>query len=93
MVIALGWDYVGRIRNRDLIKLVNKGDWTPCKNLYGKATYQARYLGEHTTTRRNPLNSYLYLIKQKLNSTSGQKGRKQINRSFLPIRKPALYSD
>lgn len=65
MVIALGWDYVGRIRNRDLIKPINKGDWSPCKNLYRKATCQARYLGEYTTTRSNPLDSHLYLIKQK----------------------------
>jgi len=65
VVIAFGWDYVGRIRNRDLIKPVNKDDWAPCKNRYKKATYQARYLGEYTTTRKNPLNSHLYLIKQK----------------------------
>jgi len=65
MVISLGWDYVGRIRNRNLIKPVNKGDWRPCKSLYEKATYRARYLGEHIITRSTPLNSHLYLIKQK----------------------------
>lgn len=73
MVIALGWDYVGRIRNRDLAKSVNKDDWAPCKNLYRRATYQPRYLGEYTTTRRTPLKSHLYLIKQKA------KGRHRYN--------------
>jgi len=73
MIITLGWDYVGRIRNRDLIKPVNTGDWKPCKNLYRKATYQAHYLGEYTTTRRTPLKSHLYLVKQKA------KGRHRYN--------------
>jgi hypothetical protein len=74
MVMVLGWDYVGRIRNRDLLRPVKSSDWVSCKTLYTKATYQARYLGEYTTARNNPLNSYLYLVKQKA------KGRHRYNK-------------
>ncbi len=74
MVIALGWDYVGRIRNRDLLKPVKSSDWVPCKTLYATATYRARYLGEYTTTRKTPLNSHLYLVRQKA------KGRHRYNK-------------
>jgi hypothetical protein len=65
MIMALGWDYVGRIRNRDLLMPANKGDWMPCKTLYEKATYRVCYLGEYTVTRSNTHNSHLYLVKQK----------------------------
>ena len=45
----------------------------PCKSLYEKATYQAHYLGEYTTTRNTPIKSHLYLVKQKA------KGRHRYN--------------
>jgi hypothetical protein len=72
-VRSLDWDYVGRVRSRDMIKPTNTGDWKSCKTLYGKATGQARYLGEYTVVRTNPINTYLYLVKQKA------KGRHQYN--------------
>jgi hypothetical protein len=72
-VLAMGWDYVGRIRNRDMIKPVKQEGWKPCKTAYEKATYKARYLGEYTVVKTNPLNTFLYLVKQKA------KGRHQSN--------------
>jgi hypothetical protein len=72
-VITQGWNYVGRIRNRDMLAPVNTGHWKPCKTLYTKATTQARYLGEYSVVRTNPMNSYLYLIKKRA------KGRHQYN--------------
>ena len=72
-VRKLGWDYVGRVRNRDMLTPVNKGDWQPCKTLYKIATPQARYLGEYTVVRTNPINTYLYLFKERA------KGRHQYN--------------
>ena len=73
-VRALGWDYVGRVRNRDMITPINTCDWQPCKRLHNKATYQARYLGEYSVVRSNSINTHLYLVKQKA------KGRHQYNR-------------
>jgi len=73
-VIALGWDYVGRVRNRDMLKPVNTDNWEPCKTLYAKATCRARYLGEYSVVRTNPIETHLYLVKKKA------KGRHQYNR-------------
>jgi len=64
-VIALGWDYVGRVRNRDMLKPSHKNAWKRCKTLYNEATSKARYLGEYTVVRTNPIDTHLYLIKQK----------------------------
>lgn len=72
-VRKLGWDYVGRVRNRDMLTPANQGHWQPCKTFYKSATRQARYLGEYTVVRTNPINTYLYLVKEKA------KGRHQYN--------------
>lgn len=72
-VRALGWHYVGRVRNRDLLKPINKVIWESCKTLYRAANYQPRYLGEYTVVRSNPIDTHLYLIKQK------PKGRHRYN--------------
>lgn len=36
----MGWDYVGRVRNRDMLKPENKVVWKPCKHLYKNAKYK-----------------------------------------------------
>lgn len=72
-VLALRWDYVGRVRNRDLLKPINKVIWESCKTLYRKANYQPHYLGEYAVVRSNPIDTHLYLIKQK------PKGRHRYN--------------
>ena len=64
-VRALGWDYVGRVRNTDMLRPVNTNTWMPCKHLYSKANYKPSYLGEYETVRSNPISTYLYLVKQK----------------------------
>ena len=72
-VLALGWDYVGRVRNRDLIKPINKAIWKSCKILYRGANAKPRYLGEYNVVRSNPIDTHLYLVKQK------PKGRHRYN--------------
>lgn len=37
-VLLLGWDYVGRIRNRDMVVLEEETDWIHGKTLYLEAT-------------------------------------------------------
>ena len=64
-VRALKWHYVGRIRNTDLLKPVRRQGWKPCKTLYSQATSQPCYLGEYTVVRSNPIDTHLYLVKQK----------------------------
>ena len=71
-VRALNWHYVGRIRNRDMLKPVNAEIWRPCKHLYAKASFQPCYLSEYEVVRSNPINTHLYLLKQK---PKGRHGR------------------
>jgi hypothetical protein len=73
LVTDLGWDYVGRVRNRDMLKPASKSAWKHCKTLYRKATFKAHYLGQYTVVRSNPIKTHLYLVKQKV------KGRHRYN--------------
>ena len=34
MVAALGWDWVGRVRNRTCMQVADTASWVPCKSLY-----------------------------------------------------------
>jgi hypothetical protein len=71
MVEKLGWDYVGRVRNRTMLKADDETHWRACKTLYAIATSRARYLGQYEQNRSNPLPGYFYIIKNK------RKGRKR----------------
>jgi hypothetical protein len=72
-VRALGWDYVGRVRNRDMLKPINSNIWETCKTYYKKATYKPHYLGQFSTVRTNSIDTHLYLVKHK------PKGRHRYN--------------
>jgi hypothetical protein len=72
-VRRLGWDYVGRVRNRYMLTPIHSDDWQPCKTLYAEATHRPCYLGEYQVVRSNPIDTYLYLVTQK------SKGRHRYN--------------
>jgi Transposase DDE domain len=73
-VEALGWDWVGRIRNRHEVRLDGNEAWIPCKSLYAKATATPKTLGPACVTRSNPIDCQLVLYKAK------PKGRVHLNR-------------
>jgi hypothetical protein len=73
-VEALGWDWVGRIRNRHQVQLCGEVAWIPCKRLYDKATSTPRALGQARLTETNPITCRLVLYKGK------PKGRVHLNR-------------
>lgn len=73
-VEALGWDWVGRIRNRHQVQLCGEAAWLPCKRLYDKATSTPRALGQARLTENNPITCRLVLYKGK------PKGRVHLNR-------------
>lgn len=73
-VEALGWDWVGRIRNRHQVQLCGEVAWIPCKRLYDKATSTPRALGQARLTETNPITCRLLLYKGK------RKGRVHLNR-------------
>lgn len=73
-VEALGWDWVGRIRNRHQVQLAGEAAWIPCKHLYDKATSTPLALGQARLTESNPMTCRLVLYKGK------PKGRVHLNR-------------
>ena len=63
-VLALGWDYVGRIRNRHLVRVSEQAPWFDAKALYAKATPQPKELGEVELTRAQPLHCRLVVVRR-----------------------------
>ena len=60
-VEALGWDWVGRVRNRVKVRLAGSSTWIYTDALYATATPTMRCLGEATLSHKNPYTCRLYL--------------------------------
>ena len=73
-VLALEWDYVGRVRNRDMVQLCQNSAWIGAKTLYARATTKAKLIKNISLTRSNTLVCSLILFKGK------PKGRKRITK-------------
>lgn len=71
MLGQLGFPWIGRIRNRDMVRAGDAGEWRGCKELYTNARGQARDLGRFEYVRSNPVPCRLVMIKR------APKGRKQ----------------
>jgi len=72
MVEKLRWDWVGRLRNRNLVRASEDEAWFSCKELYKNASSTPKYLGMMQLTRRSPLQCHFVLYKGK------PKGRSKI---------------
>lgn len=59
-VMALGWDYVGRIR-QNLMYQDETAKWTRCVSLYPLATQRPTYYGLIQLAKRSPLTCHLHL--------------------------------
>jgi Transposase DDE domain len=79
-VEALGWDWVGRIRNRHDVQLAGATGWRSCKSLYSQATPTPKTLGRACVTRANPIVCQLVLYKAK------PKGRVHLSRLGQRVR-------
>lgn len=64
LINRLGWHWIGRIRNRDMVSPVDDGLWMGCKTLYAKATAKAQSLGRYNYVRNHPMPCRLVLIKR-----------------------------
>jgi hypothetical protein len=69
-VALLGWDYVGRVRGLKKYRNPDEKVFYPCQQLFKWGTHKCMCLGKLILTRKNPLESYVYIVKGKL------KGRK-----------------
>lgn len=79
-VESFGWEWVGRIRNRDLVLLEGEHQWRACKSLYANATATPKALGNVRLTARNAFACQMVLYKGK------RKGRVHRNRAGQPTR-------
>lgn len=64
LVASLGWQFVGRVRNRDFVSADAGETWSPCKSLYAQARTQPRTLGQFALVRYRPIDCALWVIKQ-----------------------------
>jgi len=65
LIQSLGWDFVGRVRNKTHCKNVKEGTWEPVKNMYAVANGKAKFIGKFLLAKSNALVCYFYLLKQK----------------------------
>lgn len=64
-VRSLGWDFVGRLRNKNAIKFNDASDWILSKSLYDKASGRPHYLGEGILTEKEKVLAHFVLYKGK----------------------------
>lgn len=64
LVEELGWDWVGRIRNRTLMQREGSPTWQACKTLYAQATTRPTTLGAVQLVRSHPLRCVLHIVRQ-----------------------------
>jgi hypothetical protein len=69
---ALGWDYLGRIRNRTSCKNETDEDWHPVKDLYRSATSTPKEIGLYKMSKSTPFETQMVVYKGK------SKGRKDL---------------
>ena len=72
LVNQMGWMWLGRIRNRDMVQRAGGKVWEGCKTLYERATTSAQCLGQYQYVRSNPVTCRLVLVRL------GSKGRHQL---------------
>ena len=75
LILGLGWDYVGRVRGRTMLRKNEACNWDYIKNLYPMASTTPKHIGHREIARSNPLNTHLVLYKGK------PKGRHRLNRA------------
>lgn len=65
LVEEFEWDWVGRLRNRHLVRAREDEEWFLAKELYESASIKPKYLGEMQLTRRALLECRFVLYKGK----------------------------
>jgi len=86
LVESLGWDYVGRVRNRTFCLNTIGEDWFPVKRLYQQATSAAKNIGHYQMARSNPISCQMVIYRNEKKerkdlTATGERTRKS-NRSL-----------
>jgi hypothetical protein len=64
-VLSIGWDFIGRVRNKTQYRKENENIWLPIKSLYEQATEKACYIGRVLLSCSSSLDCHFYIMKQK----------------------------
>jgi len=65
LVEQMGWDWVGRLRNRHLVRESEQDEWFRSDELYALASATPKSLGQMQLTRRGPISCHFVLYKGK----------------------------
>jgi hypothetical protein len=63
-VEQVGWTFVGRVRNRDLVCFEPAAPWIRCKSLYAQASATPKTFGACELVRSRPVRCRLVLVKE-----------------------------
>ncbi len=63
-VDELGWTFVGRVRNRDLVRVEPTSLWIACKSLYARARTTPKTVGACDLVRSQPFRCRLVVVKE-----------------------------
>ena len=74
-ILQLGWNFVGRLRNKNALCMDNSSDWHLSSTYFKQATAKPTYMGHGILTRDNKIQVNLVLYKGKT------KKRRQLNES------------
>lgn len=77
-VQALGWHFIGRLRNNTHVRSMRQRRWRGCSSLHASATSKPVDLGSFFIVKGNPLRCRLVQVKRR------RKGRNQLTRQGLP---------
>jgi len=61
-VEQLGWDWIGRVRNRIKVRVEGAEPWRYTTALYREATRRVRHLGRCALSHKHPYVAHLYLV-------------------------------
>lgn len=76
MVLNIGWDFIGRIRNRINYYDANLNKWVPCQDIEVKKLNTTYFVGNVQLTMRNKLVVNLFSYKAKSKGRTTNRGKK-----------------
>jgi len=72
LIRSVGWDFLGRVRQRTHCKRLSDSTWSPNKELHSLAKFKANHLGRFELCKRNSIECEMVIVHNKL------KGRKDL---------------
>lgn len=63
LVKSMGWDFIGRIRNRTLFQEKGCNTWFPVKSLFAKAINKPKFVLTSMLAKSNSMECALYMVK------------------------------